>query len=116
MDIIKISALGICGVMLGFLLKGTRPEYASLVTMTIGLTILGLAAGKVAYLFETLDRLRKSVSIDGTYIGQFCASICKDAGYQAIGAQIELFCKLSVMVLSMPVLLAILDTISEFMV
>ena len=49
MDIIKISALGICGVMLGFLLKGTRPEYASLVTMTIGLTILGLAAGKVAY-------------------------------------------------------------------
>ena len=48
MDIIKISALGICGVMLGFLLKGTRPEYASLVTMTIGLTILGLAAGKVA--------------------------------------------------------------------
>ena len=128
MDIIKISALGICGVMLGFLLKGSRPEYASLVTMTIGLTILGLAAGKVAYLFETLDRLRKSVSIDGsyiaillkiigvTYIGQFCASICKDAGYQAIGAQIELFCKLSVMVLSMPVLLAILDTISEFMV
>ena len=114
--------------MLGFLLKSTRPEYASLVTMTIGLTILGLAAGKVAYLFETLDRLRKSVSIDGsyiaillkiigvTYIGQFCASICKDAGYQAIGAQIELFCKLSVMVLSMPVLLAILDTISEFMV
>ena len=68
MDIIKISALGICGVMLGFLLKGTRPEYASLVTMTIGLTILGLAAGKVAYLFETLDRLRKSVSIDGSYI------------------------------------------------
>ena len=128
MDIIKISALGICGVMLGFLLKGTRTEYASLVTMTIGLTILGLAAGKVAYLFETLDILRKSVSIDGsyiaillkiigvTYIGQFCASICKDAGYQAIGAQIELFCKLSVMVLSMPVLLAILDTISEFMV
>ena len=26
------------------------------------------AAGKVAYLFETLDRLRKSVSIDGSYI------------------------------------------------
>ena len=34
----------------------------------------------------------------------------------AISAQIDLFCKLSVMVLSMPVLLAILDTISEFLV
>ena len=51
-----------------------------------------------------------------TYIGQFSSSICKDAGYQMIGTQIDLFCKLSVMVLSMPVLLAILDTISEFMI
>ena len=126
MDIIKISMLGVCGVMLGFILKGTRPEYASFITMAIGILILGLAAGKVAYLFETLDRLRQRIPVDGsylaalvkiigiTYIGQFSASICKDAGYQTIGAQIELFCKLSVMVLSMPVLLAILDTISGF--
>ena len=32
MDIIKISLLGICGVILGFLLKGTKPEYAAFVT------------------------------------------------------------------------------------
>lgn len=128
MDMIRISMLGICGVMLGFVLKSTRPEYASFVTMAIGILILGLAVGKVAYLFETLERLRESLPVDAsyiailvkmigiTYIGQFSAAICKDAGYQAIGAQIELFCKLSVMVLSMPVLLAILDTISELLV
>lgn len=52
MDIIKISLIGVGGVMLGFLLKGTRPEYASLVTMGIGLLILGLAVGKVAYLLK----------------------------------------------------------------
>ena len=51
-----------------------------------------------------------------TYIGQFASGICKDAGYQATGAQIELFCKLSIMVLSMPVLLALLETIQEFLV
>lgn len=128
MDIIRISMLGICGVMLGFILKSTRPEYASFVTMAIGILILGLAVGKVVYLFETLERLRQSLPVDAsyitilvkmigiTYIGQFSASICKDAGYQAIGVQIELFCKLSVMVLSMPILLAILDTISEFLI
>ena len=127
MDIIKISMLGVCGVMLGFILKGTRPEYASFITMAIGILILGLAAGKVSYLFETMNRLKESFPIDSsyltvlvkiigiTYIGQFSSSICKDAGYQTIGAQIELFCKLSVMVLSMPVLLAILDTISGFL-
>ena len=93
-----------------------------------GFLILGLAAGKVSYLFETMNRLRESFPIDSsyltvlvkiigiTYIGQFSSAICKDAGYQMIGTQIDLFCKLSVMVLSMPVLLAILDTISEFMI
>lgn len=128
MDIVKISILGVCGVMLGFLLKSTRPEYASFVTMAIGLVILGLAVGKVSYLFETLDRLKESLPVDGeyiaslvkiigiTYIGQFSAAICKDAGCQAIGSQIELFCKLSVMILSMPVMLAILDTIQEFLI
>ncbi|MED9968339.1 MAG: SpoIIIAC/SpoIIIAD family protein [Blautia sp.] len=128
MDIVKISLLGVCGVMLGFLLKSTKPEYASFITMAIGLLILGLAVGKVTYLFHTLDKIRENLPIDGnyistlvkmigiTYIGQFSSSICKDAGYQAIGSQIELFCKLSVMVLSMPVLLALLETIQEFLV
>ena len=96
--------------------------------MTTGFLILGLAAGKVSYLFETMNRLKESFPIDSsylavlikiigiTYIGQFSSAICKDAGYQTIGTQIDLFCKLSVMVLSMPVLMALLKTIQEFMV
>lgn len=54
MDIIKISLLGVCGVMLGFFLKGSRPEYAAFVTMGIGLMILGLAVGKLEYLLKPL--------------------------------------------------------------
>ena len=50
-----------------------------------------------------------------TYIGQFSSGICKDAGYQATGAQIELFSKLSIMVMGMPVLLALLETIEGFL-
>ena len=127
MDIVKISLLGVCGVMIGFFLKGTRPEYVTFVTMAIGIMILGLAVGKLQYLFDMISRLKDSLPMDGsyfstlvkmigiTYIGQFSAGICKDAGHAATGAQIELFCKLSIMVLSMPVLLAILDTIQEFL-
>lgn len=127
MDIVRISLLGLGGVMLGFMLKGTKPEYAGFITMGVGLLILSLAVGKVSYLFESLGRLKDSLTMEGdyfstlvkmlgiTYIGQFSAGICRDAGYQATGAQIELFCKLSIMVLSMPVLLALLDTIGEFL-
>lgn len=112
---------------MGFFLKGTRAEYTAFITMGIGIMILGLAVGKLEYLFQTLGNLQKSVSVDQeyfytlikmvgiTYIGQFSAGICKDAGHQATAAQIELFCKLSVMVLSIPILLALLETIQEFL-
>ena len=127
MDIIKISLLGICGVILCFFLKETRPEYTAFITMGIGIMILGLAVGKLEYLFGTLRQLKDSLPVEQeylttlikmigiTYIGQFSAGICKDAGHQATAAQIELFCRLSVLVQNVPILLALLETIQEFM-
>lgn len=127
MDIIKISLLGVCGVVLGFLLKGTGPEYAGFITMGIGIMILGLAVGKLEYLFQSVSQLKDMLPVSQeyfatlikmigvTYIGQFSAGICKDAGHLSTAAQIELFCKLSVMVLSMPVLMALLNMIQEFL-
>ena len=127
MDIVKISLIGVGGVMLGFLLKGTKPEYASFITMGIGVVILGLAVGKISYLFEALKEIQKSLPVDGkhistlvkmlgiTYIGQFSSGICKDAGYSSIAGQIEIFAKLYIMVLSIPVLLALMEAIHSFL-
>ncbi len=107
-------------------LKETRPEYTAFITMGIGIMILGLAVGKLEYLFGTLRQLKDSLPVEQeylttlikmigiTYIGQFSAGICKDAGHQATAAQIELFCRLSVLVQSVPILLALLETIQEF--
>lgn len=128
MDIIKISLLGICGVILGFFLKETRPEYGGLVTLGIGVMILGLAVGKIQYIFEVIEKLKDSLPVDGsyvatlikmvgiTYIGQFSAGICRDAGHQATAGQIDLFCRLSILVLSLPILMALLDTIQKFFI
>lgn len=114
--------------MLCFMLKSTKPEFAYLVTLGIGITILSLAVGKIMYLFEAISSIREQLPMDSsyliilikmigiTYVGQFSAAICRDAGYQTVGAQIELFCKLSVMVLSIPVLQALLETIQELLV
>ena len=127
MDILRISVLGVSGVLLAIFLKDRAPEYVSLISLGIGLVILGLAVGKIGYLFDSLEQLRESLPVDGsyvttllkmigiTYIGQFASGICKDEGYGSTGTQIELFCRLSVMVLSMPVLLALLDTIQGFL-
>ena len=51
-----------------------------------------------------------------TYIAEFSSGICKDAGYQTIAAQIEIFSKLTILAMGLPVLLALLETVQEFLV
>ena len=50
-----------------------------------------------------------------TYVAEFAMNICKDAGYSAIAGQIELFAKLSILVVSLPVLGTFLDVLENFL-
>ena len=50
-----------------------------------------------------------------TYIAEFSSGVCRDAGYQTIAVQIEIFSRLTILALGMPVLLALLETIREFL-
>lgn len=126
MEIVKIAAIGISGVLIGLLLKGSRPEYTMFVTLGIGILILTLVIGKLEILFEMLFRIQSFLPGENsyistlvkmlgiTYIGQFTSAICKETGFPSIGMQIEIFCRLSLLMLSMPILLALLDTIQTF--
>ena len=60
-----------------------------------------------------LGTLLKMVGI--TYIAEFASGICKDAGYSALGVQIEMFGKLSILAVSAPVLLALFETLQGLM-
>ena len=60
-----------------------------------------------------LSILMKMVGI--TYIGEFASSVCKDSGHATIASQIELFSKLTILILSLPVLSALLHTIQDFL-
>lgn len=127
MEIIRISVVGIAGVFLAILLKQVRPEYSLYITMAAGVAILFYSAGKLSYLLSSLRKIQQYVPVDAaymtillkmigiTYIGQFCAEICKDAGYSAVAGQIEIFGRLAVLAVSMPVLTALLETIHEFL-
>ena len=60
-----------------------------------------------------IQTLMKIIGI--TYIAEFASDLCKDAGYQTIAGQIQIFGKLSVLAVSIPVLTALLDTIQTFL-
>lgn len=127
MEIIRISVVGVAGVFLAILMKQVRPEYSLYITMAAGIAILFYSAGKLSYLITSLRNIQQYVPVDTeymtillkmigiTYIGQFCAGICKDAGYSAVAGQIEIYGRLAVLAVSMPVLTALLETIHEFL-
>ena len=127
MEVVKIVMIGITGVLLGLFLKESKPEYSVYLSFAVGICILGYAVEKLSYLFESIKKIQEFLPVDekyvlvllkmtgATYIGQFSSSICKDAGYAAIAGQIELFVKLYLMVLSLPVLLALVETIHNFL-
>ena len=60
-----------------------------------------------------LSILLKVIGI--TYICEFSSGICRDAGYQAVAAQIEVLGKLSVMFAGLPILFAVIEQIQGFM-
>ena len=122
---IKVAMIGVSGVLLAVLLKQQKNEYALYISLGVAVCILLLAVNRLGIVVETVGRLGKYIQIDGsfvrlllkmlgiTYVAEFASNICKDAGYQTIARQIEIFGKLAIMVLSFPVLLAILDTIRK---
>ena len=128
MSVLTIGILGIAGALLAVELKGLKGEYGIYLVAAVGLVIFFYGVTKLKTVIETIRQVQSYIRLNRmylevllkmigiTYIGQFASGICKDAGYSTTAAQIELFCKLSVMVLSMPVLMALLKTIQEFMV
>lgn len=127
MDIMKIAVLGLAGVLIALLLKKEKSEYSTFISMAVCICIFFYILTKIETVIEFTQRIESMISVDSryitliikmigiTYVAEFAMNICKDAGYAAIGNQIEIFAKLSILVVSVPVLTAFLETIGSFL-
>lgn len=127
MAIIQAAVMAIAAVALAVQLKPFKPEYSVYMILAAGLVIGFLGITRLELILETaktigsyihvkniyLGTLLKMVGI--TYIAEFASGICKDAGFSALGTQVEMFGKLSILAVSTPVLLALLETLQVFM-
>lgn len=123
MDVLKIGILGISGVMLALQFKSGKQEYGLYIGFAVSLLIFSFVIIGLTSLFSGIGELQRYIDSDNTYfrillkvigityICEFCAGICKDAGYSSIAGQVEIFGKLSVLASGMPILLAIIESI-----
>lgn len=122
-EMIKIGMLGIVGVLLASVFRGGKTEYGMLVGFGISILIFSFSIGQVEavlaqftllehYLGSAKGYLSILVKVIGiTYICEFSAGICKDAGFGALADQIEIIGKLSVIFAGLPVLFAVIEQI-----
>ena len=126
-ELVKIGFLGMAGVLLAVQFKVQKPEYGIYVGICTGILIFWYAVKQVEAVVGQLDRIRGYLDgaesylaillkvIGITYVCEFSAGICKDAGYQSVAGQIEILGKLSVMFAGLPVLFAVIEQIRNFM-
>lgn len=127
MNIVQIGILGIAGAVLAIQLKQSKAEFSIYLCIGISLLIFFSIFNYLEVIIETMGEVAASINLNHTYIttllkmlgvtyvAEFASGICKDAGYQTIASQIEIFSKLTILVLSLPILVALLNTIQNFL-
>lgn len=125
---IQVGVIGVVGALLAIQFKNGRSEYGIYISVAVSLLIFGLLLSKLQVLVELVRQISDYIDLDAsfirtlmkmlgiTYVAEFASAICKDAGYQAIAGQIEIFAKLFILGLSMPVLLSLLEVIKDFLI
>lgn len=124
---INIALIGIIAIMMAIIFKKQKEEFSLYIAIGASMLILILGIGKLEVILDAINRLQGYIKLNSAYVGilikivgityvtEISSSLCKDSGYQSIGDQIELVGKLSILAISMPILLAILDTINNFL-
>ena len=127
MSMIQVGIIGVIAAVLAVQLKGGKAEYGIYVSAAAGIILFSFIVDRLSIFVRTLEQIASYIDMDAgylgimlkmigiTYIAEFSSGICRDAGYQTMAGQIEIFGKLTILALGMPVLTALIETIREFL-
>ncbi len=127
MTVITAAVIGITAVLLAAQFKTSKGEYGIYLVTAAGMAICFCGVSKLETAIKTFQQIRAYIQLNSVYldtlmrmvgiayIAEFSSGICKDAGYGALGNQIEVFGKLSILAVSMPILLALMETVQGFL-
>src|SRR5699024_9879203 len=114
MSMIQAGVIGVIGAVLAVQLKAGKSEYGIYVCVATVVLLFSLIVDMLGIFISTLEQLTSYIDLDAgylstmfkmigiTYIAEFSSGICRDAGYQTLAGQIEIFGKLTILVLGLP--------------
>lgn len=127
MDIFKIVALALTGVILASLMKSVNKEISIYIILATVIILFLTIIDTLTEVFTFLENIYNNVTYGKTffpvilkvlavaYITDFTAQLCKDAGEGTIGSKVELAGKVIIFYLAIPILSAILELIQSLL-
>ena len=124
MSFLKIITGVLVGVILAIKLRGTESSIAMYLSLTLSVFVLFYVAGRMNYVVSFFDKVIDGIGLEEgyleilikiigiSYLCEFTSNICREAGFPTVAGQVEISGKLTMMVISMPILFAIVDTIT----
>jgi stage III sporulation protein AD len=122
-EIWQIVGLALIVTVISVVLKQVRPEIALQLTILAGASIFILVMSKIKVIVDVLQNLADQANISSyylliilkivgvAYLAEFGAQICRDAGEGALASKIELAAKVGVIVLAIPIIVAITESL-----
>ncbi|HCF49381.1 MAG TPA: stage III sporulation protein AD [Syntrophomonas sp.] len=127
MDIAQIVGLALITTIMLLIIRQEKPVMAILLTIVCAVVIFALMMEKLVAVINVMKELvaRAEVNyfffstilkiIGVAYLADFTAAICQDAGEGAIAKKVEFAAKVIVVVLAIPIMVAILESLMELM-
>lgn len=127
MEIVQIAGLGLVSGILIILIRQSRPELALLLSMVAGAIVFLTILPRMASLVGVIEDLAFKSQLSGYYLGtvlkvigvayitEFSAQVLRDAREEAVAHWVELAGKVLIMVMAVPIILAILETVSRML-
>jgi len=126
-EIVKIVGVGLLAGMLINVLRQQKPELAMQLSIAAGVMLFLLMLSKVMRVVEVMQSLSARAQIEqahmGTvlkiigiaYIADFGAQVLQDAGEKTVASKVEMAGKVIIMLLAVPIILAILDSVLKLL-
>ena len=123
MEIIKIIGIGLISLVVIFILRQYKPEYTIYISLISGILILSISLGQLSGIINLLKDLSSRANINTNFLSlllkitgisfltEFAVSISKDSGETAIANKIDFGGKVLIIVISIPIITSLLETV-----
>lgn len=127
MLIVKIVGLAFIALFLILIFRHHNSSLPTFIALTAGALMLLIMIEPLKQVIDFLREIADKANIDTVYIGivlkilaiayiaSFSSALCKDANADSLAAQIDLSGKIMILVLAIPILMAVLNSILQIM-